>query len=62
MTLPDRVDDYVGEENPVRFINAFVDGLDLRALGFRRAEPKETGRLHYDPSDLLKLCLYGYPN
>jgi transposase len=60
--LPDRLDDYVGEENHVRFIDAFVDCLNLRVLGFRHAEPKETGRPPYDPSDLLKLYLYGYLN
>jgi transposase len=58
--LPDRLEDYVGDENPVRFIDAFVDGLDLKALGFKRVEAEETGRPPYDPSDLLKLCLYGY--
>lgn len=60
--LPDRLDDYVDEENPVRFIDAFVDSLDLKALGFKRVEPEETGRPPYDPSDLLKLYLYGYLN
>jgi transposase len=60
--LPDRLDDYVGEENPVRFIEAFVDSLDLKALGFKRVEPEETGRPPYDPSDLLKLYVYGYLN
>ena len=60
--LPDRLDDYVGEENPVRFIDAFVDSLDLERLGFERVEPEETGRPPYDPSDLLKLYLYGYLN
>ena len=53
--LPDTVDDYVGPDNPVRFIDAFVDSLDLAGAGFERAEPKETGRPGYDPSDLLKL-------
>jgi transposase len=56
------VDDYVGPENPVRFIDAFVDGLDLAAAGFVRVEPKSTGRPGYAPGDLLKLYIYGYMN
>ena len=49
-------------DNPVRFIDAFVDSLALAGAGFERAEPKETGRPGYDPSDLLKLYIYGYLN
>ena len=60
--LPPAIDDYVDEENPVRFLDAFVDSLDLKALGFGRVEPKETGRPSYHPADLLKLYLYGYLN
>lgn len=60
--FPDTLDEYVDEENPVRFIDAFVDSLDLKALGFKRVEPEETGRPSYDPSDLLKLYMYGYLN
>ena len=44
LLLPEAVDDYVGRDNPVRFIDAFVDGLDLAAAGFERAAPKATGR------------------
>ena len=62
LLLPDTVDDYVDPDNPVRFIDAFVDSLDLAGAGFERAEPKETGRPGYDPSDLLKLYIYGYLN
>ena len=62
LLLPDAVDDYVGPDNPVRFIDAFVDGLDLEAAGFRRVHPKGTGRPGYGPGDLLKLYLYGYLN
>ena len=62
LLLPDTVDDYVGPDNPVRFIDAFVDSLDLAGAGFERAESKETGRPGYDPSDLLKLYIYGYLN
>lgn len=62
LLLPDVVDDYVGSDNPVRFIDAFVDGLDLAALGFVRAAAKATGRPGYAPADLLKLYIYGYLN
>jgi transposase len=62
MLFPTAVDDYIGEENPVRFIDAYVASLDLRALGFDRFEPAETGRPGYDPGDLLRLYLYGYLN
>jgi transposase len=60
--LPARVDDYVHRDNPVRFIDAFVDDLDLNEAGFARVEPKDTGRPAYDPADLLKLYIYGYVN
>ena len=60
--LPDNVEDMVSEKNPVRIIEAFVDGLDIKELGFIRAIPKETGRPGYDPRDLLKLYIYGYFN
>jgi len=46
----------------VRFIDAFVDGLDLAALGFVRVMPEATGRPGYAPGDLLKLYIYGYLN
>ena len=62
LLLPDAVDDYVGADNPVRFIDAFVDGLDLKAAGFERVQPKATGRPGYHPRDLLKLYIYGYLN
>lgn len=58
--LPARVEDYVKENAPVRFVDAFVEGLDLLALGFARVKPAETGRPPYDPRDLLKLYVYGY--
>jgi len=60
--LPDTLDDYVGEDNPVRFIDAFVDGLDMKELGFKHSEPSEEGRPPYDPRDMLKLYVYGYLN
>jgi len=62
LLLPEAVDDYVGMDNPVRFIDAFVEGLDLAASGFVGVEPKATGRPGYAPSDLLKLYVYGYLN
>ena len=62
LLLPEAVDDYFGADNPVRFIEAFVDGLDLAALGFIGTVPKATGRPGYAPADLLKLYIYGYLN
>lgn len=60
--FPESLDEYVSDDNPVRFIDAFVDSLDLRALGFERAVPAETGRPPYNPGVLLKLYVYGYLN
>src|SRR5438552_2854550 len=60
--FPESVEDYITEDNPVRFIDAFVSSLDLAAMGFNRAQPAETGRPAYDPGDLLRLYLYGYLN
>ena len=62
LLLPEAVDDYVGADNPVRFIDAFVDELDLSAAGFVRVAAKATGRPGYGPADLLKLYIYGYLN
>ena len=62
LLLPASVEDYVGADNPVRAIEAFVDGFDLAKAGFVRAEAKDTGRPGYHPGDLLKLYLYGYLN
>ena len=61
LLIPASIDDYVAADNPVRFIEAFVDDLDLVAAGFIRSRPKATGRPGYAPGDLLKLYLYGYP-
>jgi len=60
--LPPCVEDYVGPDNPVRFLEAFVNGLDLRAAGFQfpKENPAGRGRPAYPPADLLKLYLYGY--
>src|SRR6266481_6640739 len=62
LLLPEAVEDYVEADNSVRFIDAFVDGLDLAAAGFARVEAKATGRPGYAPGDLLKLYIYGYLN
>jgi transposase len=61
--FPDTLDEYVSEEDPVRFIDAFVDSLDLEQLGFKHSKVDGgAGRPPYDPSDLLKLYVYGYLN
>jgi len=60
--LPHCLEDYVDEENPVRVIEAFIDELDLAALGFTGMTPAATGRPAYHPSTLLKIYLYGYLN
>ena len=60
--FPETLEGYVDKENPVRFIDAFVDSLNLEKLGFKHAVPSELGRPSYDPSDLLKLYVYGYLN
>ncbi len=58
--LPACVDDYVAPDAPARFLDAYVEGLDVARLGFTHAQPKATGRPPYHPADLLKLYLYGY--
>ena len=58
--LPEYLDEYVSENNPVRVIDVFVDELDLLALGFDGATPEATGRPGYHPATLLKLYIYGY--
>jgi transposase len=60
LLFPERLEDYIGAENPVRFLDAFVASLDLHALGFAKARCANTGRPPYDPAILLKLYLYGY--
>jgi transposase len=60
--FPDRLDDFVGADNPVRVVDAFVDALDLGELCFTRAAPASTGRPGYHPAVLLKLYVYGYLN
>ncbi|WP_028474980.1 IS1182 family transposase [Nevskia ramosa] len=60
--FPERLDDYIGEDNPVRAIDAFVEELDLAALGFEGVHAEETGRPGYHPSTLLRIYIYGYMN
>ena len=59
--LPEILDDYITEENPVRVIDIFLDGLNLANLGFKTI-PEKTGRPSYHPSTMLKLYIYGYLN
>ena len=58
--FPEVLDDYIPSDHPVRFIDAYVDQLDLEGLGFERATAADTGRPGYHPGDLLKLYVYGY--
>src|SRR5262245_8909915 len=60
--FPAELQDYVAEDNPVRAVDAFVDGLDLGKLGFGRVIPLEKGRPCYHPATLLKIYIYGYLN
>jgi transposase len=60
--FPERLDDYIGEDNPVRVIDAFVDELDLAKLGFDGVHAEDTGRPGYHPATLLRIYIYGYMN
>lgn len=60
--MPDSIDDYVNDSNPVRVIEAYINSLNLANLGFLKFQPHDTGRPMYDPKDLLKLYIYGYMN
>lgn len=60
--LPEALDDFVTEDNPVRVVDIFVDGLQLDSLGFERVSAKQTGRPGYHPATMLKLYIYGYLN
>jgi transposase/ubiquinone/menaquinone biosynthesis C-methylase UbiE len=60
--FPEALDDWIGEDNPVRVIDSFVDALDLAGLGFASVVPQVIGRPSYHPSVLLKLYIYGYLN
>ena len=60
--FPECLEDWIGEDNPVRVIDVFVEELDLAELGFDGVDPEATGRPSYHPSVLLKLYIYGYLN
>src|ERR1700687_3771579 len=60
--LPEALDDYVTDTNPVRVVDVFVDELDLQKLGFEGVEPALTGRPSYHPEVMLKIYIYGYLN
>jgi transposase len=60
--LPEQLDDFVTDTNPVRVVDVFVDELDLGKLGFEGVSPAQTGRPAYHPAVLLKLYIYGYLN
>lgn len=60
--FPESVDDYIEEDNSLKFIEAFIENLDLKELGFLHSELKPTGRPPYNPKDMLKLYIYGYLN
>lgn len=60
--LPECLEDFVAQDNPVRIVDAFVDELDLASMGFEGTTPAITGRPSYHPSVLLKLYIYGYLN
>jgi len=60
--FPAQLEDYVAEDNPVRAVDVFVDGLDLDKLGFMRVQPLDVGRPGYHPRTMLKLYIYGYLN
>ncbi|RTZ40611.1 IS1182 family transposase [Candidimonas sp. SYP-B2681] len=60
--LPECLDDFIGEDNPVRVVDIFVDEIDLQSLGFSGVDPAATGRPAYHPAVLLKLYIYGYLN
>ena len=60
--FPEHLEDWIGEDNPVRAIDVFVEELDLADVGFAGVNPEATGRPSYHPSVLLKLYIYGYLN
>lgn len=60
LLFPESVDEYIEEHNPGRLIDAYIDTLNLAALGFTHAVPKDTGRPSYTPADRLKLDIDGY--
>lgn len=59
LLLPETLDDYIGEDNAARVVDAFIDALDLATLGFDGVVPEETGRPGYHPATMLKIYVYG---
>jgi transposase len=59
--FPERLDEFIDADNPVRVVDVFIDALDLPELGFD-VTPEATGRPGYHPATMLKICLYGYLN
>ena len=57
--FPDQLDDYIAEDNSVRVIDVFIDGINLSSVGFN-TESEATGRPAYHPATMLKLYVYGY--
>src|SRR5512145_573857 len=60
--FPERLEDYIAEDNPVRAVDVFVEELDLELAGFKGVQPDATGRPGYHPATLLKIYIYGYLN
>jgi len=60
--FPESIGDYVGDDNAVRVIDAYIDSLDLAGLEFGKPEPNDAGRPMYAPRDMLKPYVYGYMN
>jgi transposase len=60
--FPESLEDHIAQDNAIRVVDAFVDKLDLKKLGFDRAEPSVTGRPGYQPATMLKIYVYGYLN
>jgi transposase len=60
--LPECLDDYIADDNPVRVVDVFVDELNLQEIGFEGVRPAATGRPSYHPAVLLKIYIYGYLN
>ncbi len=60
--FPESLEDYIAEDNAIRIVDAFVDKLALKELGFERAQPSDTGRPGYQPATMLKIYIYGYLN
>lgn len=62
MLFPESIDDYIGDNSPVRVIDEYIEQVDIAGLGFKKAVPSYIGRPSYHPKDLIKLYLYGYLN